>query len=167
MQGPKSEDLKLMDQGILVNNEKRCPTSRARSAEQLKLKRICVTRLLKLGRTIGSGTYGYCKLANYRSMTVVVKEFKNFQSGVADTERQRKAALNETNTLCTLGHHPILPLAFGVQIKKHRFCLVTQFHGVKKGSLTLWRATPKIELSNHKWMNVTKTICDEIQYVHS
>lgn len=100
-------------------------------------------------------------------MTVVVKEFKIFGSGVADTERQRKAALYEANTLCTLGDHPILPLLFEVQIKKPRFYLVTQFHGDKKGNLTLWGATPKVQLSNHKWMNVTKTICDVIQYIHS
>ena len=89
VQGLKSEDLvKLMDQGILVSNEKPCLTSRAKSAEHLKLKGwICVNSLVKLGRTIGSGTYDYCQLANYRSMTVAVKEFKNFRSGVTDTKR--------------------------------------------------------------------------------
>lgn len=51
-QDPKSEDLKLMDQGILVNNEKPCSTSRTKSAEQLKQKEICVNSLVKLRRTI-------------------------------------------------------------------------------------------------------------------
>ena len=75
-QGLKSEDLmKLMDQGILVSNEKLCPTSRTKSAEHLKLKgSICVNSLVKLGITFGSRTYSYYRLANYRSMTVVVKE---------------------------------------------------------------------------------------------
>ena len=166
MQDPESEDLQLMDQSILVSDQKDCPTSRAKSAEH-KLKEICVDSLVKLGKTIGSGTYGCCQLARYRSMTVVVKEFKSFRSGVADTERQRKAALHEANILCTLGDHPNLPLLFGVQIKKPPFCLVTQFHGDKEGSLTLWRAAPKLELSNYKWMNVTKMICGAIQYIHS
>lgn len=145
VQDTERKDLKLMNQSNLVSDEKQCPTSRAKSAEH-KLKEICVNSWLRLGKTIGSGTYACCQLASYQTIAVVVKEFKSFRSGVADTERERNAVIYEVNTLCTLRNHPNLPLRFGVQIKKPPFCLVAQFHGDKKGSLTLWRAAPKFEL---------------------
>ena len=67
MQDPESEDLKLMEQGTLISNENQCPTSRVKSAEH-KLKEICVNSLVKLGQTIGSGSYGCCQLASYRTI---------------------------------------------------------------------------------------------------
>ena len=164
---PESEDLKLMEQGILVSDKtEQCPTNGPKPTER-RPKEICANGLVKLGKTVGSGTYGCCQLASYRGTTVVIKEYKSFRSGLADTQRQKKAALHEANLLSSLGDHPNLPLLFGVQVKKPPFCLLTQFHGDKKGSLTLWRAAPKLELCNEKWINVTKMIGDAIQFIHS
>ena len=42
--------------------------------------------LLKLGTTIGAGSYGSCQLADYRGITVAVKEFKSLGEG----KRQEK-----------------------------------------------------------------------------
>lgn len=100
-------------------------------------------------------------------MIVVEEEFKGVRSGVVDTERQRKSALREANILSSLADHPSLLLLFGVQIKKPPFCLVTQFHADKEGSLTLWWAAPKLELGDDKRKNVAKLIGDEIQFIYS
>ena len=164
---PESRYLNLMDQGILViDKTEQCPANRPKSAER-RPKEIDGNSLVKLGKTIGSGTYGSCQLASYRGMTVVTKEYKSFRSGLADTQRQRKAPLHEANILSSLGDHPNFPLLLGVQVKKLPFGLVTQFHGDKNGSLTLWRAAPKLELSNEKCVNVTKMIGNAIQFIHS
>ena len=82
---------------------------------------ICINSWLRLGKAIGSGTYAICQLASYRTVTVVVKEFKSFRSGVADTERERNAAIYEANTLCTLRNHPNLPLILEFKLKSAHF----------------------------------------------
>jgi len=52
----------------------------ASSTPKLQRKRYQLTNIdpkniVLLGNTIGEGTYGTCKLANYRSMTLVLKPF--------------------------------------------------------------------------------------------
>ena len=90
---------------------------RGEKVQDPESEEICVNSWLKLGKTIGSGTYAICQLESYRTMTVVVKEFKSFRSGVADTERERNAAIYEANTPCTLRNHPNLPLILEFKLK--------------------------------------------------
>ena len=53
------------------------PAKRTQEAEKETLLRKIDPNLIKpLGKTIGSGTFGICKLAQYRDWTVVVKEFR-------------------------------------------------------------------------------------------
>ena len=112
---PESKDLKLIDQGISVSGKtEQCPTNCPKSTECRALE-ICVNSLAKLGKTVGSGTYGCCQPASYQGITIVTKEYNSFRSGLADMQRQRHAALHEVNILSSLGDHPTMPLLFGVQ----------------------------------------------------
>ena len=132
-----------------------------------QLSEIRQTSLVKLGTSIGSGTYGSCTLTKYRDMIVAIKEIKSCGDGRNETEKQRKAVLHEATIIASLGDHPGLPLLFGVQAKVAPFGIVFQFHGDNKRSLTLWRAAKKVKLSNDEWMTIVGLIGDALQHIHT
>ncbi|KAJ7369602.1 hypothetical protein OS493_037683 [Desmophyllum pertusum] len=133
------------------------------------LTEICEDNIVKLGKTIGSGTFGSCQLAKYRgSILVAVKEFKIRGDGEKKRERQKKEVIHEATVMSRLGDHPGLPLLFGVQTQTMPFRIVLQFHGDKKSSLTMWHAAnKKALLSNDEWMKVISLVGDALQMVHS
>ena len=148
--------------------EERKSTQRKYISEKTnKLKEIQPRSLVKLGKVIGSGTFGVCHLARYRGITVAVKELKSKGNEKAQIKKQRKEAFHEANILASLGDHPGLPPLFGVQTKTLPFRLILQFHGDKNGSLTLWQAASNLQLTNHAWMNVVGRVGDALKFMHS
>lgn len=82
-------------------------------------------------------------------------------------EWQWKEAIHNTAILSSLGDHPGVPLLFGVQMKVAPFRLILQCHGDKKGTLTLWQASSKLNLDSHEWMKVFGLVGDVLQFIHS
>ncbi|KAK3731995.1 hypothetical protein QZH41_005496 [Actinostola sp. cb2023] len=74
------------------------------------VKEIDVSGLVKIGKSIGAGTFGQCNLAKYRGMVVAVKEFSS--RGV-DHKKLKQEVVNEANIISLLGDHPNLPLIYG------------------------------------------------------
>ena len=85
---------------------------------------------------VGSGSFGQCFLARYRSIKVIVKQMKHSETA-EDKERARRDLLHEVKIISALGDHPSLPIIFGVVTKTLPLCLVTQFHGFEEESVTL------------------------------
>ena len=64
------------------------------------LKEIDSKNIVLFGKTIGAGTFGTCRLAKYRGMDVVVKEFKAFAESTA--EKQRRDVLRKAKVIASL-----------------------------------------------------------------
>lgn len=51
------------------------------------VKEINSKNIVFSGKTIGAGSFGTCRLAKFRSMDVVVKEFKGFAESTAEKQK--------------------------------------------------------------------------------
>lgn len=122
------------------------------------LKEVNTTSLVKLGNFIGAGTFGTCQLASYRSMTVVIKEFK--------TTTTVKEIIAEATTIKNLGDHPGLPLLFGVQTSTSPYSLILQFHCINGKSMTLAKAVKATSIKKKQWLEVIEKIGGALQYTH-
>ena len=137
---------------------------RTQVAESESFLREIDQKLLKpLRKTIGSGTFGVCQLAEYRDWTVVVKEFRS-RSRREDVKGE---VLHEAKVLAKLGDHQGLPFLFGVQTKVKPYSIVLQFLGTKEHSLTVWRAVFKKKLSCDEWIRVLDSIAETLHHIHS
>ena len=58
--------------------------------ESHRLTKIDPKDIVLLGKTIGRGTFGTCQLADYRSVTVVLKRFTEISGKECSFERQKK-----------------------------------------------------------------------------
>ena len=63
--------------------------------ERHQLTEIDPKNIVLLGKTIGKGTFGTCQLADYRGMTVVLKQFTEISGKERSLERQKREVLNE------------------------------------------------------------------------
>ena len=90
------------------------------------------------GKTIGKGTFGTCQLADYRGMTVVLKQFTEISGKERSFERQKREVLNEAGVISKLGDHCGLPLLFGVQTQAAPCSIVLKFFGHKDSSVTIY-----------------------------
>lgn len=136
--------------------------------ERHQLTEIDPKNIVLLGKTIGKGTFGTCQLANYRSMTVVLKQFTEISGKERSFERQRKEVLNEVGVISRLGDHCGLLLLFGVQTQAAPCSIVLKFFGHKDSSVTIYRAACKKKfLSNDQWKLVVKHVGEALQHVHT
>lgn len=136
--------------------------------ERHQLTEIDPKNIVLLGKTIGKGTFGTCQLADYRSMTVVLKQFTEISGKERSFERQRKEVLNEAGVISRLGDHCGLPLLFGVQTQAAPCSIVLKFFGHKESSVTIYRAACKKKfLSNDQWKLVVKHVGEALQHVHT
>lgn len=129
------------------------------------IKQINPTEIVNANKFLGSGTFGTCHLAHYRGILVAVKEFKSRRSR-PDKDVKREV-LNEARMISHLGDHRGLPLLFGVITKSTPFRLVTQFHGDKIQSLTLYKAMKRVELDKPCWLRILRGIIEALSHVHS
>jgi len=63
--------------------------------ERHQLTEIDPKNIVSLGKTIRKGTFGTCQLADYRSMTVVSKQFTEISGKEHSFERQKKEVLKK------------------------------------------------------------------------
>ena len=136
------------------------PEERTRSV----VKEIDSKNLVFSGKTIGEGTFGTCRLAKFRSIDVVVKEFKVFTA--ESTEKRKRDVQREAKVIESLGDHRGLPLLFGMQTSQIPYSLVLQFHGDKERSLTVYRAACKKKLSPDEWKGVISRITEALHHIH-
>lgn len=115
---------------------------------------------------VGSGSFGQCFLARYRSIKVIVKQMKLSETA-EDKERARRELLHEAKIISSLGDHPNLPIIFGVVTKTLPLCLVTQFHGVEEESVTLHQAANDNKLTVANCISIFQKICHALGYLHS
>ena len=134
-------------------------------ADGERVKQINPTEIVRANKFLGSGTFGTCHLAHYRGILVAVKEFKTRRSR-PDKEVKRDV-LNEARMISHLGDHRGLPLLFGVITKSTPFCIITQFHGDKTQSLTLYKAMKRVELDKPHWLRILRGIIEALSHVHS
>ena len=93
---------------------------------------------------VGSGTFGSCFSAVYRSnLSVLVKVIKTKDSSCA-----RQEVIHEAEVIANLGDHSGIPHLFGVCIDKAPFYLVLQQHTVEGNSLTLSKAVATSFIKN-------------------
>lgn len=69
--------------------------------------------------------------------------------------------------ITSLGDHEGLPLIFGVITAKEPLCLVTQFHGIYKQSVTLQQAANASVITPSECLQTFAEICLALQHVHS
>ena len=131
------------------------------------IKEISQNSVVKLQKSISSGTFGACYLANYRGMVVAVKELKVRGHSQQEIAQQRKEVIHEASIMLRLGDHRGLPLLFGIQSKVTPFRIVMQFHGINDKSLTIRRTVRKIKLSNGEWKTVVDLVGRALQFIHS
>ena len=108
-----------------------------------------------------------CYLAHYREILVAVKEFKQQKSwSLAEMKRE---VFHEERMICHLGDHSGLPLLFGVVTESVPLRLVTQFHGMKRQSITLRKGLKhlKDELDKPCWLDILKNIIKALNHVHN
>ena len=122
------------------------------------IKQVKTTSLVKLGKFVGTGTFGTCQLASYRGMTVVIKEFK--------TTTTEKEVMAEAMTIHNLGDHPGLPLLYGVQTSTSPYSLILQFHNINGKSMTLSKAVKAASMKNIDWLGVIEKIGVALKYIH-
>lgn len=161
------EDMVDMDEEIKAKPEGPAEGSVAEKGKQSAVKELQLNSLVKLGISISLGTFGSWQLAKYSGILVAMKGFESQGEGEKEKKWQREEAMHEATILSDLGDHPDVPLPFGVQTKVSLFRLVLQFHGDKKGSLTLWRAALKLNLDNDEWMKVVGLVGDSLQFIHT
>lgn len=81
------------------------------------IKEISENSLRKLQKSISSGTFGACYLANYRGMVVAVKELKVHGHSQQEITQQKKEVIHEATIMLRLGDHCGFPLLLGIQRK--------------------------------------------------
>ena len=136
--------------------------------ERHQLTEIDPKNIVLLGKTIGKGTFGTCQLADYRSMTVVLKQFTEISGKERSFKRQKKEVLNEAGVISRLGDHCGLPLLFSVQTQAAPCSIVLKFFGHRDSSVTIYRAACKKKfLSNDQWKLVVKHVGEALQHVHT
>ena len=113
---------------------------------------------------VGSGTFGSCFSAVYRSnLSVLVKVIKT-----KDSSRARQEVIHEAEVIANLGDHSGIPHLFGVCIDKAPFYLVLQQHTVEGNSLTLSKAVATGFIKNtSECIKVLKEICEALMFVHN
>jgi len=79
---------------------------------------------VKIGKSLGAGTFGHCNLAHYRGMVVAVKEYKTQPKHTG--EQLKKAVLHEAQIIADLGDHRNLPLLYGISIASLPYKMVLQ-----------------------------------------
>ena len=127
--------------------------------ERHQLTKIDTKNIVLLGKTIGKGTFGTCQLADYRGMTVVLKQFTEISGKERSFETQKREVLNEARVISKLGDHCGLPLLFGVQTKVAPCSIVLKFFGHKDSSVTIYRAACKKDfLTSDQWKLVVKHV---------
>ena len=131
------------------------------------IKEISQNSVVKLQKSLSSGAFGACYVANYRGMVVAVKELKVLGHSQQEIAQQRKEVIHEATIMLRLGDHRGLPLLFGIQSKVTRFRIIMQFHGINDKSLTIRRAVRKIKLSNEEWKTVVDLVGRALQFIHS
>ena len=99
------------------------------------IKEIDPSEIVRSEKSLGQGTFGMCYLAHYREILVVVKEFKPQESW--SLERMKPEVFHEARMICHLGDHCGLPLLFGIITESVPLRLITQFHAMKRQSITL------------------------------
>ena len=137
-------------------------------ADGERVKQINPTEIVRANKFLGSGTFGTCHLAHYRGILVAVKEFKSRRS--RSDKEVKGDVLNEARMISHLGDHRGLPLLFGVITKSAPFCIVTQFHGDKAQSLTLYKAmkrSDRLELDKPHWLRILRGIIEALSHVHN
>lgn len=136
--------------------------------ERHQLTEINTKNIVLLGKTIGKGTVGTCQLADYRGMTVVLKQFTEISGKERSFERQKREVLTEAGVISKLGDHCGLPLLFGVQTQAAPCSIVLKFFGHKDTSVTIYRAACKKNfLSSDQWKLVVNHVCEALQHVHT
>ena len=136
--------------------------------ERHQLTEIDPKNIVLLGKTIGKGTFGTCQLADYRGMTVVLKQFTEISGKERSFERQKREVLNEAGVISKLGDHCGLPLLFGIQTQAAPCSIVLKFFGHKDSSVTLYRAACKKNfLSSYQWKLAVKNVGEALHHVHT
>ena len=130
------------------------------------IKEIDPSEIARSEKTLGQGTFGVCYLAHYREIVVAVKEFKQQESW--SLEQMKREVLQEARMICHLGDHRGLPLLFGVVTESVPLRLVTQFHGMKRQSITLKKGLKhlKDKLDKPCWLDILKNIIKALDHVH-
>ena len=131
------------------------------------IKEISQNSVVKLQKSISSGTFGACYLAHYRGMVVAVKELKVRGHSEREIAQQKKEVVHEATVMLRLGDHCGLPLLYGIQSKVIPFRIIMQFHGINNKSLTIRRTVRKIHLSNEEWKTVVDLVGRALQFIHS
>ena len=134
-------------------------------ADGERIKQINPTEIVRANKFLGSGTFGTCHLAHYRGIVVAVKEFKSRRS--RPDKEVKGDVLHEARMISYLGDHRGLPLLFGVVTKSTPFCLVTQFHGDKTQSLTLYKAMKRLKLDKPHWLCILRGAIEALSHDHS
>ncbi|XP_068726450.1 serine/threonine-protein kinase PknA-like [Montipora capricornis] len=129
------------------------------------IKEIDPSEIIRSGKTLGSGTFGVCYLAQYRGITVAVKEYRNRSESSSVAERKREV-FHEAGMINHLGDHCGLPLLFGIITKTMPFRLITQFHGHKRQSVTLKKGLRHMKLDKPSWHWILETIIQAIDHIH-
>ena len=137
------------------------------------LKEIPVSHVTLTRTCLGSGSYGSCYLGTFRGMNIVVKSL-HVHEGKGENRQQaenriRQELIYEARIVNKLGHHPCLPLLFGVCSEAPPFRLILQFHGDKKThrSLTISSALSKSIMSDKVcWVEIIKKIASALKHVH-
>lgn len=131
---------------------------------QSNLKEIDVTGLVKIGKSLGAGTFGHCNLANYRGMIVAVKEYK---AQPKTTKQQLKnAVVQEAQVIAELGDHKNLPLLFGISTATLPYRMILQYHGIGKESITISKAVKCCKISLRNWVDIVKGVSAVLSHVH-
>jgi serine/threonine protein kinase len=129
------------------------------------VKEITACDVVKSGKCLGSGTFGSCYLANYRGIMVAVKEFH--LNPRTNKKAIKQDVLYEAAVISRLGDHPGLPLLFGISTIGKPYRLITQFHGDKDESLTLFKAIKKLSLNFNDWSSILKKRVHEMGFLHN
>lgn len=128
------------------------------------VKEIDSKNIVLSAKTIGAGSCGTCWLAKFRSMDVVVKEFKGFAKSTA--EKQKRDVLRKAKVIASLTDHKGLPLLFRIQSSQIPYSLVIKFHDEKERSLNIYSAACKKKLSADEWKGVINQVIEALHHIH-
>lgn len=87
------------------------------------IKEISQNSVVKLQKSLSSGAFGACYVANYRGMVVAVKELKVLGHSQQEIAQQRKEVIHET-TCCDLAIIVVCPFCLESRAKSPRFELL-------------------------------------------
>ena len=101
-------------------------------------KEINTSSLVKIGRSIGAGTFGQCNLAGYRGMIVAVKDY--IADNFSNKQQLKQKVMHEAHVISQLGDHCNIPLLYGICTTSLPYKMVLQYHGIGEKSLTIHKA---------------------------